>query len=86
MPDDVVVTRLYYAKPNQGHSFRPHEWINLDTKKPIYGIQAYHNGQWLHVAIKGVPAHYATAKKRDAAMAALAIRALIPAMETPDAG
>ena len=83
MPDDMNVTAIYYAPPHQGHSFRPHEWINLDTMKPIYGIQAYHNGQWLHVAIKGVPAHYATASERDAAMAALAIRALIPADQAP---
>ena len=86
MSGDVSVTRFYYAKPNQGHSFRPHEWIDLDTMQPIYGIQAFDSGQWLHVAIKGVPAHYATASERDAAMAALAIHALIPAAGTPNAG
>lgn len=55
--------------------YRAHEWINTNTLKPIYSIQARvgKNG-WAHLHEGGKPMFYDTAKERDAVLAELLAR------------
>lgn len=47
--------------------FRAHDWINLNTLKPIYSIQARvgRNG-WAHLHADGIPMFYDQKADRDA--------------------
>jgi hypothetical protein len=57
------------ARTTERPRYRPHQWINIDTFKPIYSIQASvgHNG-WMHVSKGGKPLFFDTAEARDAAL------------------
>ena len=45
---------------------RNHDWLNMETLKPAFGIEAYVNGIWMNVAQDGVPCLFDTAAERDA--------------------
>lgn len=51
--------------------FRPHVWLNTDTLKLIYAIQAKFRVRWVHVSKNGEPLFFSTASERDARMSVL---------------
>lgn len=47
--------------------YRPHEWINVNTLKPVYSIQARVGKRgWMNVSEGNKPLFFDTAEQRDA--------------------
>ena len=66
-----------YAKPWERYEFRPSQWGDVETGEPLFSIEARRpGGAWMHVALKGKAALYATAAERDEAIAALRARGI----------
>lgn len=52
---------------DDGISYRPHNWLNTQSNKPVFGIQAKRpGGKWLHMARDSQPLLFNTAEERDA--------------------
>lgn len=47
--------------------FRSHTWLDIETGKPVHGIQAQAapRAPWRHLAIDGKPAFFKTPASRD---------------------
>lgn len=55
--------------PNERPRFRAHDWINVNTLKPCYGIQAaVGKAGWMNVSEHGKPLLFPTADARNAAL------------------
>lgn len=47
--------------------YRAHQWLNINTKKTVYSIQARVGKRgWAHAHEGGIPMFYDTAEERDA--------------------
>jgi hypothetical protein len=50
---------------------RRHDWYDIKSHKPIYGIQVFHKGQWRNVMNEGKPLLYDNEKDRNNTMRAI---------------
>lgn len=40
--------------------FRVHKWVNVEKRKPVFGIQGCVNGVWMHCSEDGQPIFFDT--------------------------
>lgn len=45
---------------------REYNWLDMSTRKPLYGIQVLWDGEWLNAAEAGKPLLFDTQAERDA--------------------